>query len=100
MAIIIESQTGHWLGKEIYPGQQYSCGQDKFNHPTEKLLKVGFNDLAADISKHLFVNVLSNTPDSIVKMLALELCSKKYGMLYLQDDRAPFRVRKILEPPM
>lgn len=40
MAQIVKSKTGHWVGKEIYPGEQYtSHSEHRYRHPAIKKAK-------------------------------------------------------------
>ena len=101
MAQIVKSVSGYWVGKEIHPNESYiSFDKVRFRHPTDKIIEVGFDELAGDILSKLSVLISSKTPDSIIETLAAELCSDKLGMLYLLDGKSPFGVRKVLDAPV
>ena len=98
MAQIVKSETGHWVGKEIYPGQQYFAdGKFRYRHPAIKMLTVDFNELQADIHKHLKIDVCDQSPEFLVKKIAISLCHERHGIVYVLDHRSPFGVRKIID---
>jgi len=100
MAKIALSEEGYWLGKELYKGQKYmSRGNTYFNHSKKDVLKVTISDLSQDIERMLNVTISLNTNDNLVKLLARELCHKKYGCKYCIDPKAKFGVQKIVNPP-
>jgi hypothetical protein len=98
MAQIVKSETGHWVGKEIYPGEQYfSHGEHRYRHPAIKMITVDFDELQADIYKHLQICIYPQTPQTLVKKIATDLCHESIGVIYLLDYKSPFGVRKIID---
>lgn len=99
MAQIVKSETGHWVGKEIYKGEQYFgyYSQFRYRHPADKMLIVDFDELQADIYKYLKISIFPQTTKSLVKRLAIDLCSERHGVIYALDYKADFGVRKIVD---
>lgn len=96
MAKIIKSDTGHYIGKAIYPGTSYSTTGWCKELPTKELRIVTVDNLLADIEKHLKAKVIAETEIQVINLLAFELCHERHGMIYISDYQAPFRVRKVV----
>ena len=99
MAQIVKSETGHWVGKEIYQGEQYfgHYSQFRYRHSADKMITVDFDELQADINKYLQISVFPQTPKDLVKKLAKDLCSERHGVIYVIDYKSDFGVRKIVD---
>ena len=101
MAQIVKTESGYWVGKELYPNEQYiSFDAVRFRHPNDKIKTVEFEEMAFDLSEKFGVSVSATTPDSVLKALAKELCSDKMGMIYLLDYKASFGVQKVIDAPI
>lgn len=97
MAKIVKSEKGYWVGKELYPQEQYiSFGETCIKCPIEKIKIINFDQLQSDISTILEVQVSDKTPRKVLDKLTTELCNSEYGMHYCFDYKCRWGVRKIV----
>jgi hypothetical protein len=97
MAKIVKSEMGYWVGKELYPYEQYiSFNETCITCPIEKLKIVSFEQLQKDIKKILHIKVSKETPIVVMDMITMELSNSRYGLQYIYDHKCIWKVRKAM----
>ena len=97
MAKIVKSEKGYWVGKELYPQEQYyGSGTETILYPTEKLKIATFEQLQRDVEEILRIKISEETPRAITDLVITELCNSEYGMHYIYDYKCLWGVRKVI----